>query len=134
MGQWPSRASRPIRAAAPLAFGLFLAVFAAYRFALVRAGRYPAGKAYYQVGTGILFLTMLTPGARSAFHPGPAPTDDLERLMSSADPAVRRLVCEAVASRADAGALLPLIQAHLDDPNPAVRTACAMAAHNLQHP
>src|ERR1700722_15472832 len=51
------------------AFGLFLLVFAVYRFMLVRAERYSLGKALYQMGAGGLLLILLVYGTFGAGHP-----------------------------------------------------------------
>lgn len=113
---------------APIAFGLFLLLFAVYRFVLIRAGRYPFGRAFFQVGAGVLFLAVL-------LHRGPvppaAPPDELGALIESPDPVVRRLACEVARYRPGGAAALPHVRAHLQDPVPAVRAECGRTASAL---
>jgi len=109
-----------MRLAAPLAFGGFLLLFAAYRFALVRAGRYPAGKAFFQGGAGALFLTLLLSGS---LH---APVDaevlrPLESLLADSDPSVRALACEVTRHRADGRRHAVALAERLADPVAEVR-------------
>jgi hypothetical protein len=110
----------------PALLAVFIVGYAAYRIALVRAGRYGAGKALVQVG--LMFLVgavvagvALRPGERpAATAHGPV---DLVRPLASADPEVRALAAEVVRmrppeqGRAVAGRLVEL----LDDPAPEVR-------------
>lgn len=109
-------------------FGGFLVTFAVYRFALVRAGRYNAGKAFIQVGLGVLVLLFLAPQGleryRDATVPASAPVD-LRPLLERQDPAVRAAACEALAHRAgDAEAKAKARALAKTDPDPRVRAAC----------
>jgi hypothetical protein len=136
-------------AAAPVAFGLFLAAFSAYRYVLVRANRYPAGKAFFQVGAGVLFITFLLPGARGSFvsttltpapsstapnsNPaGTAPTEDLTPLLVHQDAAVRRLACEVARSRPDGARWVEALRARQEDSSAEVRAECAKSLAALQ--
>lgn len=115
-------------AAAPIAFGLFLALFVVYRFVLIRAGRYPFGRAFFQVGAGILFLAVLfhrTPAAR------PSAADDLGALLNAADPTVRRLACEVARYRPNGASALEQLKARAQDPDPAVREECGRSVQAL---
>jgi hypothetical protein len=85
--------------AAPTLFAIFLVVFAVYRFALVRARKYPAAIGLFQVGLGALIWVLLLPSARLKFGPGTDRADDVAALMSSADPRVRALAAEAAGYR-----------------------------------
>ncbi len=120
-----------LRAWAPLVFGLFLVLFAGYRFALVRAGRYPAGKAFYQVGAGVLFLTLLAPGAAREFG---AQRRGLESLMADGDAQVRALACEVARYRADGRRYASGLVERLDDPSPAVREQALASLKALAGP
>jgi hypothetical protein len=95
-GRWPRAAL-----AIPLTFlGLFIVGYAVYRYALVRAGRYPAGKALVRVAlmavilgviAGIVLDWRRTPGGD---HPV-----DLGRGLRSSDPDVRAMAAELVRHR-----------------------------------
>jgi hypothetical protein len=120
-GRWP-----PVALAAPPALlAAFIVGYAAYRIALVRAGRYTAGKAMVQVAVMMLVLgivagVVLVPGERRA--PGQAPLD-LGRPLASSNPDVRALGAELARHRspAEALAVVPRLAELLDDPEPEVR-------------
>lgn len=121
-GRWP-----PATLWVPPAFvAAFILVFAAYRFELVRAGRYPAGKAFVQVGLLGLVATMvvgiaLAPAERDQAGAGPLA---LEAPLVSPDPSVRALAAEVVRSRPREEGLrhVPrLIELVEKDPSPRVR-------------
>jgi hypothetical protein len=107
---------------APWAFLAFVAAFAVYRFALVRAGRYPAFKAFFQVVAGIIFFTLLLPQSWPAQKPPPPGVEEpLGSLLSDPNVRVRRLAAEVARQRAlsrdDARALVGA----LTDPDADVR-------------
>ena len=54
---------------APTLFAIFLVVFTVYRFALVRAKRYPAATGFFQVGLGALIWVLLLPSTRQKIAP-----------------------------------------------------------------
>lgn len=120
-GRWPPAAL----AVPPALLALFIVGYAAYRLALVRAGRYTAGKALVQVAVMVLVLGViarvaLVPPDRSA--PGQAPVA-LPVPLASTDPTVRALGAELARHRpreealSVAGRLAELV----DDPAPEVR-------------
>jgi hypothetical protein len=120
-GRWPTAAL----ALPPTLLALFVVGYAAYRMALVRAGRYPAGKALVQVAVMFLVLAIV---AGVTLRPGDAPRSGqgpvgLSRPLASTDPDVRALAAEVARTRppeqgrAVAGRLVEL----LDDPAPEVR-------------
>lgn len=84
--------------AAPWAFLVFLLAFGAYRLVLVRAKRYPAFKAMFQIGAAVLFFTLLLPRAKAPYESA----DELVSLMSDSNPNVRALAAEVARHRADA--------------------------------
>lgn len=93
----------PVALALPPAFlALFIAGYAVYRIALVRAGRYPAGKALVQIAVMLLVLGVV---AGIALRPPtglPAPRGgpvELTRPLASADPEVRALAAEVARHR-----------------------------------
>lgn len=120
-GRWP-----PIALAVPPALlGVFIVGYAAYRIALVRAGRYTAGKAMVQVAVMLLVLgvvagVVLVPSERPA--PGSAPLS-LRQPLASPDPDVRALGAELARHRPreEALAIAPRLAELLDDPSPEVR-------------
>jgi hypothetical protein len=104
---------------AALAFFLaFLVGFSLYRLRLVQARKYPAFKAFFQVGVGLLFLTLLLPGAKSQYDVGER---GIPELLSDADPAVRALAAEVVGYRADGTGYAASLVGVLQDPDPRVR-------------
>jgi hypothetical protein len=111
------------------AFAVFLVVFAAYRFALVRAGRYSLGKALYQLGAGLLLLVVLGSGTLAASPPAEV-VDLVGYLLGRSDPHVRRAGCELARLRG-AGSALAVVQAHASEANPEVAAECARAAAAL---
>jgi hypothetical protein len=119
-GGWPSAA----RLAPVGLLVLFVGGYAAYRFALARAGRYSEGKALVQVGLMVLLLGVIASIALEG-PPGPPPGPglDLAAPLASPDPALRALAAEVVRSRPPqegrrhAARLLAL----LEDPAPEVR-------------
>jgi hypothetical protein len=103
---------------APSLFFVFLVCFALYRLVLVRARKYPAPKAFFQVGAAVLFLTLLLPAAKSRYD---APADDLEVLLTDDNPRVRALTAEVVGYRADGAKHGSLLVKALGDPDARVR-------------
>lgn len=109
---------------APGLLALFVVLFAAYRFALVRAGRYHAGKAFVQVGLMVLVLSLLLPGSLERYRSaGVSRPVDLSRQLSSPDPEARAVAAELARHRARPEALryVPRLLALLEDASPEVR-------------
>ena len=84
---------------------LFIAGYATYRFALVRAGRYSAGKALVQVAVMCLVLGVVAGIFMEAPAPEVVPGVDLVAPLASPDPAVRALAAEVCRHRPRADAL-----------------------------
>jgi hypothetical protein len=104
--------------AAPWVFLAFAACFAVYRWALVRAGKYSASKAFFQVGAALFFfILLLVPRARPADEPG----DAVSALMQDADPRVRALAAEVAGYRPDGSRYARDLVRALGDPDEAVR-------------
>jgi hypothetical protein len=78
---------------APWLFVAFAVGFAAYRLALVMAGRYSPFKAFSQIGIAALFSMLLLAG------PGAQPADALEQQLIDRNPAVRALAAEVAGYR-----------------------------------
>jgi hypothetical protein len=130
-GRWP----RATLAIPPLLLGVFIFGYAAYRYELVREGRYSAGKAIVRVAVMLLVLGVvagvaLRPSESAVSRSGPVP---LERALSSDDPLTRAMGAELARHRpreqglAVAGRLAEL----LDDPAPEVRRQAHLALVSL---
>jgi hypothetical protein len=117
----------------------FIGGYATYRFTLVRAGHYPAGKALVRVGL-LLLLTVAITGI-ALDRPGTSRPEaglDLTAPLLSADPAARALAAELVRHRPRAEALrhVPRLIALVDDESPVVRreadaSLAALAGHGV---
>ena len=109
---------------APVLLGAFAIGFTAYRFTLVRAGQYHAGKAFVQVGLIGLVLFLFVPGSVERWKAsGATPPVDLTRQLRSADPEARAMAAELVRHREPQDALryVPRLVALMSDPAPEVR-------------
>ncbi|HSN91090.1 MAG TPA: HEAT repeat domain-containing protein [Anaeromyxobacteraceae bacterium] len=80
--------------------GIFAVGFAVYRYLLVRAGRYPAGKAFVQVGL-VLAVVALVIGSslERRRETGPAVPVELGRPLVSIDPEMRAMAAELARHR-----------------------------------
>jgi hypothetical protein len=118
------RLSHAALIAAPILFLVFIVVFAAYRFALVRAGRYLAGKAFVQVGLMVLVLTLVLPGSMERYRAaGTVRAVDLGRFLAAADAESRAMAAELARhrDRAEAMRYVPRLVDLLEDGSPEVR-------------
>jgi hypothetical protein len=120
-GRWP----RLALAVGPALLALFAVGYAAYRIVLVRAGRYPAGKALVRIALIAAVAGAVAGIVRApldARAPGQGPVD-LSRPLLSSDPEVRALAAELVRHRPRSQALqaVPRLVALLDDRSPEVR-------------
>jgi len=104
---------------APWVFLGFLILFALYRFGLVRARRYPAVKAFFQIGAGLLFFMLLLPGTRLDFTRERG--GELQQLLADPNPAVRALAAEVARYRPDGKQAAPQLVRALEDRDPRVR-------------
>jgi hypothetical protein len=119
---------------------LFVGGYATYRFTLVRAGHYSAGKALVRVGALVLLtgaiagIALDRPGPQRPAHGGL----DLAAALSGADPVARALAAEVARHRPRTEALghVPRLIELLDDPSPLVRkeaeaSLVALAGHGV---
>jgi len=106
---------------APTIFAIFLLIFTVYRFALMRAKKYPAATGLFQVGLGALIWVLLLPSTRQKIAPPSAVTDEVPALMASPDPRVRALAVEVAGYRADGSRYAPELIDRLEDADLAVR-------------
>ncbi|HEY8211213.1 MAG TPA: HEAT repeat domain-containing protein [Myxococcaceae bacterium] len=117
---YPGQAPHGVERLAPWAFLAFVAAFAGYRLVLVRAGRYPAFKAFAQIAAGVLFFTLLLPGT---WRPAAvaATSEDVAVLLRDSEVRVRRLAAEVARHRPGDAATLRALAAALGDEDPVVR-------------
>nr|WP_176064715.1 HEAT repeat domain-containing protein [Anaeromyxobacter diazotrophicus] len=118
------RAPRAALILAPALLAAFIALFAAYRFTLVRAGRYLAGKAFVQVGLMVLVLTLALPGSLERWRSaGTVREVDLSRHLRAPDAEARALAAELARHRDPPDALryVPRLIELLEDGSPEVR-------------
>ncbi len=106
---------------APTLFAVFLLIFAVYRFALMRAKKYPAATGLFQVGLGALIWVLLLPSTRQKIAPPPAAADEVPALMTSPDPRVRAVAVEVAGYRGDGTRYAPELIDRLEDADAAVR-------------
>lgn len=114
---------------APTIFAVFLAIFAVYRFALMRAKKYPVAVGFFQIGLGALIWVLLLPSTRQKIAP-PSAADEVPVLMTSPDSRVRALAVEVAGYRRDSRYVPDLI-GRLDDADAAVRAKAHVALVRL---
>ena len=114
---------------APTIFAVFLAIFAFYRFALMRAKKYPVAIGLFQIGLGALIWVLLLPSTRLKIAP-PSAADEVPVLMASPDARVRALAVEVAGYRRDRRYVPDLI-GRLDDADAAVRAKAHVALVRL---
>ena len=118
------RAPRAALVVAPALVAAFIALFAVYRFTLVRGGRYHAGKAFIQVGLMVLVLALAMPGALDRWRAaGTVRPVDLTRYLGAPDAETRAMAAELARHREPSEALryVPRLLDLLEDPSPEVR-------------
>jgi hypothetical protein len=120
-GRWPPLAL----AAGPALLAMFAVGYAAYRIVLVRAGRYPAGKALVRIAIMAAVVGVVAGIVRAppdGHVPGQGAVDLSGPLLSS-DPEVRALAAEVVRHRPrdQALAAAPRLVDLLEDRSPEVR-------------
>jgi hypothetical protein len=115
---------------APTLFAVFLAIFTLYRFALVRAKKYPAASGMFQVGLGALIWVLLLPSTRHRITEPSGAGDDVPVLLSSPDPRVRALASEVAGYRHETRYVPALID-RLDDADAQVREQARAALVRL---
>jgi len=110
-------------------FCIALIIYAIDRVLLVRAARFPSGKAFFQVALGLALLTFHLPGGLRDYETGKIQAlvrDDVVALMHHSDARVRALAAE-LAGRRENPAYTRDLTALLQDPSEDVRTAAQQA-------
>lgn len=117
------RVPRAALAVPPAFLALFILGYAAYRLVLVRAGRYPAGKALVQIGLMVLALGVIAGIALERGQGGAARPVELGHALASSDADARAMAAELVRYRPREVALLHVgrLVDLLEDPSPEVR-------------
>jgi hypothetical protein len=106
----------------PWLFLTFLVFFAFYRLGLVRAGKYRAFKAFFQIGLGFLVWLLLMPAFRRppSLAQRPHASAIVEEL-SDPDPRIRALAAEVAGYRPEGHDYAAQLVQRLQDPDPKVR-------------
>ena len=118
------RAPRAALILAPALLAAFIALFTVYRFTLVRARHYHAGKAFVQVGLMVLVLTLALPGSLERWRAaGTVRPVDLSLHLRAPDAETRALAAELARhrERPDALRYVPRLVELLEDSSPEVR-------------
>jgi len=117
--EFPGRLPEAVQRVTPFVFGAFVALFAAYRFVLVRSRKYPSFKAFYQVGLAVVVFLLLLPSARASY--GQLPGAGLEADLLDSHARVRALAAEVARHRPDAARYASALVTALADEDPEVR-------------
>ncbi len=116
--RFPEALPQQLELMAPALFLVFVVVFALYRLKLVRARRYPAFKAFFQIGAAALFFTLLLPRAKNRYE---GSVEGVEALLADSDARVRTLAAEVAGYRPDGARYGPLLVRALRDRDERVR-------------
>ena len=116
--RFPGELPNALEAASPWAFLVFLAVFAFYRLGLMRAGKYPVFKGFFQIGIGVLVFTLMLPHARLSYR---EPAPGIPTALGDSNWQVRALAAELAGYRPDGRQYAPQLARALEDPDPRVR-------------
>lgn len=102
-------------------YGAFLLAYAVDRLLLVRRRGYPAGKAFFQVTFGVMFVLLLMPSTIADFNARKG--KGVRRYLLHPDAGVRVLAIEALGYRGldDARPHMGLLTDRLEDRDPRVR-------------
>ena len=114
----PEALPRVLQESVPWVFGLFVTLFALYRMAAVQAKRYPAFKAFFQVGVMVWVGLLLLPQAKARYE---TPGDPLVALLADPNPQVRILAAELARHRPGSNLYSPYLVRAMRDPDPQVR-------------
>ncbi|MGZ6081080.1 MAG: HEAT repeat domain-containing protein [Myxococcaceae bacterium] len=116
--RYPGRLPVPLETVTPWVFAVFIACFAVYRFGLANARKYPASKAFFQVGLAVVVFLLLLPSSRAPYVPAGTA---LGQALADPDPRLRALAAEVARYRPDGRGYVPTLVQALSDPDPTVR-------------
>ncbi|MBI5494988.1 MAG: HEAT repeat domain-containing protein [Deltaproteobacteria bacterium] len=117
------------RLAPAAVFFIALLLYAVDRVLLVRNRGYPSGKAFFQVGFGLMLITFLLPGGLRDYQDGRSHRrggDAVTALMRHSDARVRALAAEVAGNRTEGDHLGALVEL-LEDPSESVRSSAQAA-------
>jgi hypothetical protein len=117
--RFPGRLPEEVERLTPLVFGVFIACFAVYRFGLANARKYPASKAFFQVGLAVAVFLLLLPSGRAPYA---VTGTGLAEALADSNPRTRALAAELARYRPDGAHYVAALVAALSDPDPTVRT------------
>ena len=119
---------------APTAFSFFVLIFIADRWLLVRRKKETWGRAFFQVGLALVFLSLVWPHQATEIREAKKtlPQDPLGRLLRYSDPLVRSSACELAALKGHTWAIPVLQRLSQKDHSARVREVCGMALAHLQ--
>jgi hypothetical protein len=118
--QAPNALPKGLAAASPWVFLVFLIGFATYRLVLVQARKYPAAKAFFQIGAAALFFMLLLPASKRTFD---RPNDPVRALLVDSNAEVRALAAEVAGHRPDGAKYGHELVRALQDSDASVRDA-----------
>jgi len=115
---FPGRLPIAIERVTPWVFALFVACFAVYRFGLASKRKYPASKAFFQVGLAVVVFLLLLPSSRAPYVPAGTA---LGQALVDPDPRLRALAAEVARYRPEGRDYVPALVQALSDPDSTVR-------------
>jgi len=122
-------------ALAPVAaFTAFVVVYAIDRLLLLRRRHFPPGRAFFQVGLAVLFLTLLWPQQAAEFKRAqhdPGAVELSPELLAHREATVRAAGCELAGLKAQVDLREQVARLAKDDGAPLVRAACELALERL---
>ena len=116
--RFPGRLPVSLEQVTPWVFAAFVACFAVYRFGLANARKYPASKAFFQVGLAVVVFLLLLPSSRAPYVPAGTAAD---QALGDPDPRLRALAAEVARYRPEGRSYVPALVQALSDPDPTVR-------------
>ena len=115
---FPGRLPVALERVTPFVFAVFVGCFAVYRFGLASARKYPASKAFFQVGLAVVVFLLLLPSSRAPYVPAGTA---LGQALTAPDPRLRALAAEVARYRPEGRDYVPALVQALSDPDPTVR-------------
>jgi hypothetical protein len=116
--RFPGELPIALEAASAWAFLVFLVLFAFYRLGLMRAGKYPVFKGFFQIGAGLLVFTLMLPHVRRGYQ---QPETGIAAALVDSNWQVRALAAELAGYRPDGKQYLSQLARALEDPDERVR-------------